>query len=115
VSGLSTHVLDLAAGRPAARVAVQLHRETSTPGVWEVVAERETDDDGRVKDLIAAGQLRAGRYRLEFATGPYLEARGVASAFFPEVSVRFDVRDASAHVHVPLLLSPFGYSTYRGS
>ena len=113
MSGLSTHVLDLAAGRPAKGIGVRLEREESV-GIWAIIAERATDADGRVRDLIAAGELRPGRYRIEFATGPYLEAQG-GPAFFPEVSVRFDVRDPSTHVHVPLLLSPFGYSTYRGS
>jgi len=113
VSGLSTHVLDLAAGRPAKGVAVRLERE-ETAGVWAIIAERETDDEGRVKDLIAAGQVRPGRYRLVFDTGAYFEAQR-NPVFFPEVSVRFDVQDASAKLHVPLLLSPFGYSTYRGS
>ena len=113
MSGLSTHVLDLAAGRPAPGIRVRLDRETPA-GAWERMADRATDADGRVRDLIAAGELRPGRYRIEFATGPYLEARG-GPAFFPEVSIRFDVRDPSTHVHVPLVLSPFGYSTYRGS
>ena len=114
MSGLSTHVLDLAAGRPAAGIAVQLQREEATPGIWAILADRVTDGDGRIKDLVAAGALKAGKYQLIFSTGPYLEPRG-GTAFFPEVSIRFDVQDASTHVHVPLLLSPFGYSTYRGS
>ena len=113
MSGLSTHVLDLTSGRPAPNVGVRLALEES-PGVWSTLAERATDDDGRVRDLVPTGELHAGHYQLSFATAAYFEPRGV-TAFFPEVTIRFDVRDIATHVHVPLLLSPFGYSTYRGS
>jgi len=114
MSGITTHVLDLASGRPAAGVAVKL--EILAPGKgWTALAERVTDADGRVKDLIAAGsQLDAGRYRLTFAVGEYHEKAG-RPGFHPEVPVVFEVRDPSQSYHVPLLLSPFGYSTYRGS
>jgi 5-hydroxyisourate hydrolase len=113
MSGITTHVLDLASGRPAAGVAVKL--EIFAGKGWTALADRVTDADGRVRDLIAAGSaLDAGRYRLTFATGPYLAAQGHA-AFFPEAAIVFEVRDPAQHHHVPLLLSPFGYSTYRGS
>ena len=113
MSAITTHVLDLAAGRPAASVSLRL--EVARDGAWITLANAKTDADGRAKELVPAGsRLDAGRYRLTFATGEYFTAQGIAS-FHPEVSVTFEVRDASQHHHVPLLLSPFGYSTYRGS
>lgn len=114
MSGITTHVLDLASGRPAAGVAVRLEVSIADRG-WVVLADKLTDADGRVKDLLAAGsKLDAGRYRLTFATGPYFAARG-QDCFHPEAAITFEVRDAAQHYHVPLLVSPFGYSTYRGS
>ena len=103
---LSTHVLDTARGEPAAGVPVRLERDGAT------VAEAVTDADGRVRDLVpGTGPIATGRYRLVFDTAAYLGP----GAFFPSVSVDFAVADADRHYHVPLLLSPFGYSTYRGS
>ena len=114
MSGITTHVLDTAAGRPARGVAVRLEVRLDAKG-WVTLAERTTDGDGRVKDLLADGaKLDAGTYRLTFGTGAYFTAQG-QSTFFPEASVVFEVRDPAQHHHVPLLLSPFGYSTYRGS
>jgi 5-hydroxyisourate hydrolase len=109
---ISTHVLDTARGRPAAGLAVILSRRGGN-GAWSVVGKGETNDDGRVADL-ASGALDPGDYRLEFATGAYFRSAGT-KAFYPEVSVIFTVTDSGAHHHVPLLLSPFGYSTYRGT
>ena len=99
--GISTHVLDLATGRPAAGVPVRLE--------WggRVVAEGATGRDGRVQLVSAA--VDPGTYRLIFDTAAY------GNDFFPEVSVVFRVEDGSGHHHVPLLLSPHGYTTYRGS
>jgi 2-oxo-4-hydroxy-4-carboxy-5-ureidoimidazoline decarboxylase len=108
---VSTHILDTAAGRPATGVAVELSVRTA-PGVWESVAASATDGDGRCKDLPALPE-DSGLARLRFETGPYL-ARGAGEAFFPEASVTFVV-EAGEHYHVPLLLSPYGYSVYRGS
>ena len=114
MSGITTHVLDTARGRPAAGVAVILEVQTGV-GAWETVGRGETDADGRARSLSPAGAtLAEGVYRLTFDTGAYFGAQGV-EAFYPSVSVAFRVRDASAHYHVPLLLSPYGYSTYRGS
>jgi 5-hydroxyisourate hydrolase len=114
VSGITTHVLDLALGKPARGVAVKLELQTRDRG-WIALSERITDDDGRVKDLLAEGaRLDAGRYRLTFATGEYFRGRS-QDFFHPEAVITFEVRDGSQHHHVPLLLSPFGYSTYRGS
>lgn len=97
---LSTHVLDAASGRPAAGLLVRL---TSADGA--VLAERRTDADGRIKDLPAPA---AGAHRLIFETGGL-------SPFYPVVTIDFLVTDAAEHYHVPLLLSPYSYSTYRGS
>ena len=114
MSGITTHVLDLSLGQPARDVGVKLELLTKDRG-WIPLADRMTDDDGRVKDLLWAGaKVDPGRYRLTFATGPYFAARG-QECFHPEVAVTFEVRDGAQHHHVPLLLSPFGYSTYRGS
>ena len=114
MSAITTHVLDTAAGRPARGVPVKLEVRSGAKG-WVTLTERTTNDDGRVKDLLAEGaKLDAGTYRLTFGTGAYFAAQG-QSTFFPEASVVFEVRDPAQHHHVPLLLSPFGYSTYRGS
>jgi 5-hydroxyisourate hydrolase len=110
VSHVTTHVLDTGAGRPAAGVAVALFQYDG--GTWHRLAASATDADGRAKDL-GPGQLAPGRYRLNFATGDYYAASGTAT-FFPEVDLVFEVTGAE-HYHVPLLLSPFAYSTYRGS
>ena len=110
---ITTHVLDTARGGPAAGVPVVLEvREPS--GAFRELGRGATDADGRRRDLMAEGALVPGTYRLTFDTGAYFRALGVAG-FYPEAQVTFDIRDASQHYHVPLLLSPFGYSTYRGS
>jgi 5-hydroxyisourate hydrolase len=108
---LSTHVLDAVSGRPAADVALTLQRRAETG--WEPVGEGVTDDDGRCRTLAPEG-LRAAIYRLIFDTGAYFAASG-QKGFYPEVSIVFEVTEPTRHHHVPLLLSPFAYSTYRGS
>lgn len=109
MSAITTHVLDTARGHPAAGVAIRLERG------GEVLGRGETDADGRLRTLLPSGApLAPGTYRLVFETAGYFAAQGV-EAFYPEVSVDFQVRDGGQHYHVPLLLSPFGYSTYRGS
>lgn len=105
----STHVLDTTTGRPASGVAVELWHETDS-GAFALTASGVTDSDGR----IGGWRLRTGRYRLEFGTGAWWREHGV-QAFHPEVVVAFLVADPNDHHHVPLLLSPFAYSTYRGS
>ncbi|MDN4597205.1 hydroxyisourate hydrolase [Leifsonia virtsii] len=107
-SRVTTHVLDTAAGRPAAGVPV--HLDSWTGAGWQRLASGVTDTDGRIAEL-GPVDLDAGRYRLTFATAAYLGP----DAFFPEILVVFAIADPDAHYHVPLLLSPFGYSTYRGS
>jgi 5-hydroxyisourate hydrolase len=114
VSGITTHVLDLALGRPAKGVPVRLEFRSTDRG-WVKLAERATDGDGRVRDLLDAGiDPAVGRYRITFGTGEYFRGRGEA-CFHPEVAVVFEIAEPAQHYHVPLLLSPFGYSTYRGS
>ncbi len=112
MSAITTHVLDVSRGRPAGGVAVLLER-LGTPQAT-TVARASTDADGRVKAFTPAPALQAGSYRLTFEVGSYFAAAGVET-FYPRVVVEFDVRDPTQHYHVPLLLSPFGYSTYRGS
>jgi len=108
---LSSHVLDGSTGKPAAGILV---RWEIPRGVrWVEVAQRSTDDDGRVSDWDGHSPS-PGRHRLVFQTGEYFGGRGV-DTFYPEVVVVFEVTDEAAHHHVPLLLSPFAYSTYRGS
>lgn len=110
MSGISTHVLDTGTGRPAAGVAVALER--LEVGAWVRVGSGVTDDDGRCKDLL--GAARKGIYRLTFATGEYFGRDG-RPTFFPEVALTFDVTEDGGKYHVPLLVSGFGYTTYRGS
>ncbi|MDQ0376739.1 hydroxyisourate hydrolase [Amycolatopsis thermophila] len=105
MSLVTTHVLDTAAGRPAAGIDVRLEAADGTE-----IARGRTDDDGRIREL-GPDRLEPGVYRLVFDTGPHLGP----DAFFPEVTVSFRVFDGTQHHHVPVLLSPFSYSTYRGS
>jgi 5-hydroxyisourate hydrolase len=109
---VSTHVLDISRGRPAAGVAVTLERKDGA--AFTAVKRGTTDADGRIKDLVPEGELVAATYRVTFDTGAYFAAQGI-EGFYPEAAIVFVVRDAAAHYHVPLLLSPYGYSTYRGS
>jgi 5-hydroxyisourate hydrolase len=113
MSHITTHVLDVSLGRPAANVAVILETQ-SVRGEWEEVAQGATDADGRLRDWTAAKALPAGTYRLIFDTRAYFAARKIAN-LYPQIVIVFEVRDAQEHYHIPLLLSPFGYSTYRGS
>ncbi|MEM6748945.1 MAG: hydroxyisourate hydrolase [Planctomycetota bacterium] len=111
---ISTHVLDTSLGRPAQGVAIELDRLDGDAA--ERFGGGVTNADGRVTDLLsdAAAGLTVGRYRMRFVLSEYW-AQGGRSGFYPEAAVVFDVADASEHYHVPLLLSPYGYSTYRGS
>lgn len=105
---LTTHVLDTAHGRPAQGVPIVVHRLDE--GRWTPVARAFTNADGRT-DAPLLTQLAAGTYEVTFAVGAYLGGEG----FYDEIPIRFVVRDPAAHHHVPLLLSPWAYSTYRGS
>ena len=114
MSGITTHVLDTSLGRPAAGVQVRLERVVGG-GTPEVLGQGATDEDGRLRDLAPPGPaLVPGDYRLVFDTGAWFRAQGL-EGFYPQVSIDFELRDGLEHYHVPLLLSPFGYSTYRGS
>lgn len=113
MSGITTHVLDTSRGRPASGVPVIL--EMRLDEGWREIASAETDADGRVRQLLPPeSPLAAGTWRLTFGVGKYFDAQG-AESFYPEASIVFIIRDAGQHYHVPLLLSPYGYSTYRGS
>jgi 5-hydroxyisourate hydrolase len=109
---ITTHVLDTAAGRPGKAIAIELERVEH--GVWHLVGGGITDDDGRLRTLTPAGAVAPGTYRIRFQTGLYFEANQL-EGFFPVVEIQFTVVDGAQHYHVPLLLSPYGYSTYRGS
>jgi 5-hydroxyisourate hydrolase len=109
MSTLSTHVLDAVAGAPAAGVPVALDRRSAAGSAWTTVGHGATDDDGRIGSL-APAPLDPGVYRLVFDTDAYTAATG----FYPEISVVFRITE-ERHYHVPVLLSPFAYSTYRGS
>jgi 5-hydroxyisourate hydrolase len=113
MSAITTHILDTSLGRPAAGVPVVLHTKTPKSD-WKELGRGATDNDGRLRTLMGDAPLVEGIYRLTFDTASYFASRKI-SAFYPKVIVEFEVHDAAAHYHVPLLLSPFGYSTYRGS
>lgn len=113
MSGITSHVLDTSLGVPAAGLTVRLARRDDAGAVTEL-EERRTNADGRVADLLGGRPLAAGVYRLTFETGAYFAAEG-KRCFYPRVEVVFEVDATDRHYHVPLLLSPFGYSTYRGS
>ncbi len=112
MSGITTHVLDTSRGRPAAGVPVTL--EIEAVGGWTLVGKGSTNADGRISDLTASDSVAAGVYRLIFDTATYFGGQNIKS-FYPQVTVTFKIEDATQHYHVPLLLNPFGYSTYRGS
>jgi 5-hydroxyisourate hydrolase len=113
VSTISTHILDTSRGRPAGGVSVALERLNAGEG-WSRLAEAETDVDGRIKEFVLSdSQLTPGTYRLVFAIAKYFKTLNQQS-FYPEVAVTFLI-EAAEHYHVPLLINPFGYSTYRGS
>lgn len=113
MSQITTHVLNTSLGKPAANIEIAL-QEMGKTGKWEDISRGKTNEDGRISNLLAHGIiLSPGRYRMLFYTEPYFQALGIKS-FYPEVSVVFTTVDNSHH-HIPLLLNPFGYSTYRGS
>ena len=112
MTGLTTHVLDTARGRPAAGVELRLFHE------GRLLFSGATNEDGRCPNLLSGDEMMVGRYRLEFEVGRYFAAQGVKlpdPPFLDCVAIDFGVADTADHYHVPLLVSPFGYSTYRGS
>ena len=114
---LTTHILDTARGLPAAGIPILLYRMSGDKR--EKIAQAVTNSDGRTDTpILPAGQMNAGHYELVFQTGAYLEQNNLATGahkFLDDIPIRFGIDDEQAHYHVPLLLSPFGYSTYRGS
>jgi 5-hydroxyisourate hydrolase len=111
VSHVTTHVLDAVSGRPAAGIAATLLQQSSAG--WEALASAVTDADGRVGEF-GPEALDAGVYKVRFETGVFFASRS-QDTFYPSIEIVFEVKDRSEHYHVPLLLSPFAYSTYRGS
>ena len=113
MSQITTHVLDTSKGKPAEGIAVTLEKSISESN-WEEIASGMTNLDGRVSDLLADGEtIEPGIYRMVFDTGSYFTKNGV-KGFYPMVTIVFQTQDTE-HYHVPLLLNPYGYSTYRGS
>jgi 5-hydroxyisourate hydrolase len=109
---ITTHVLDTAAGRPGKHIRIAL--DLASDLGWLPIGAGVTDDDGRLRTLTPPGPVEPGTYRIRFETGAYCAAQS-QSCFFPVVEIQFLVVDGAQHYHVPLLLSPYGYSTYRGS
>ena len=113
MSRISTHILDLMRGRPAADVPVRLEQQQSS-GNWREIGSAHTDQDGRCTQLLPTEDLSPGVYRLSFDTAAYFNAQKLA-ALYPVVEVTFQVHSGESHFHIPLLLSANGYTTYRGS
>ena len=112
---LSTHILDISTGQPAPGVTVQLHKYNAAQKTWTAVAEKKTDAAGRIPDFLPSASAAGtpGTYKLTFVTQPYFESKRQQS-FYPFIEVVFEIKDG-AHYHVPITLSAYGYSTYRGS
>jgi 5-hydroxyisourate hydrolase len=114
MKGISTHILDMVRGKPAKDVPVRLEKQ-NTSGDWRLLTSARTDRDGRCAQLLPEGEnLSPGVYRLVFDTGSYYAGQKI-DALYPTVAVTFQVRNGEAHFHIPLLLNPNGYTTYRGS
>ncbi len=109
---ITTHILDTTLGKPARGVPIQLEKQSGIE--WRIIGAGQTDDDGRLKTLTPPGPVEPGVWRIRFDTKQYFESIRTKS-FYPYVEVVFEVVDGAAHYHVPLLLNPWGYSTYRGS
>jgi len=111
---ISTHVLDTARGTPAGALSVHLERRSGT-GEWLIIRSAQTDADGRCPQLLPEGEnLAPGIYRLAFDTETYFTSQG-QQTFYPIVRITFSVREGETDFHIPLLLSPYGYTTYRGT
>lgn len=109
---ISTHILDLARGKPASGVAVQL--ESQEAGSWRLLNSASTDHDGRCAQLLASDELAPGVYRLRFDTAAYFSGLHIET-LYPSVEVTFQVREGESQLHIPLLLNANGYTTYRGT
>ncbi len=114
MSQITTHILDTSKGTPAENICVRLEKKEKD-GVWDKISSGTTDSDGRIMNLLYDGDsLDIGLYKMIFITGPYFERQGIPF-FYPEIEICFLINNPKQHYHIPLLLSPFGYSTYRGS
>lgn len=112
MSPITTHVLDTSSGRPASGIGIQLY--VNNNGSWKLTAEGKTNENGRIGDLLKQDEiLQNGIYKMKFETDSYFSEKKVKS-FYPYVEIIFEI-DSDEHYHIPLLLSPYGYSTYRGS
>ncbi|WP_132052723.1 hydroxyisourate hydrolase [Pseudocnuella soli] len=109
---LSTHILDVSLGQPASGVTIRLDKWDAAGNLWNKIAEKQTDANGRIKDLLP-GTGNTGVYKLTFYTQPYFQLRKMNS-FYPFIEVAFEIKDKE-HYHVPITLSAYGYSTYRGN
>ena len=113
MSPITTHVLDIAKGSPAENVPIQL--ESLNNSEWQLLGHGSTNADGRLTNLLEPGSLAKGNYRISFDVEKYFISKNIESFFYPVVRIEFEILNPEQHYHVPLLLSPFGYSTYRGS
>jgi 5-hydroxyisourate hydrolase len=117
VSPITTHVLDTARGKPAAGLPIKLFKLNEGNGEWKEISapNKVTNNDGRITDLWHADLLQPGVFKMWFDTNTYFNKTDTDTFFYPYVEVIFQITDTQSHYHVPLLLSPFGFSTYRGS
>ena len=113
MSPITTHVLDIAKGSPAENVPIQL--ESLINSEWQLLGRGSTSADGRLTNLLEPSSLAKGIYRISFDVEKYFISQNIQSFFYPAVRIEFEILNPEQHYHVPLLLSPFGYSTYRGS
>ena len=113
MSPITTHVLDTHTGKPAAGMPISLYKKREN-GEYEILASGVTNHDGRIKNLLEPGTLESGIYKMHFDTGQYFRLLGTRG-FYPEAVICFEISVLDEHYHIPLLLSPYGYSTYRGS
>lgn len=112
-SPITTHVLDTTRGKPARGIRISLEKKQRK--TWMKLASGKTNADGRIMDLLSPGfNLSVGVYRMKFETSAYFKSMR-SKSFYPYIEITFEIEDTAAHYHVPLLLNPFGYSTYRGS
>lgn len=110
---LSSHILDISTGLPAPEVPVKLAKWNEKEKIWTSVDQKNTDDNGRIKDFLEQSKFTTGIYKLTFLVADYFKNKNVTS-FYPFIEVVFEIKD-NKHYHVPITLSPFGYSTYRGN
>ncbi|WP_407690222.1 hydroxyisourate hydrolase [Salegentibacter salegens] len=110
---LSTHILDISEGAPAANVSIKLEKRNNTTESWEFVSQKETKENGRINDFLPTGKSNNGIYKFTFFVKEYYKEKSTET-FYPFIEVVFEIKDEK-HYHVPITLSAFGYSTYRGS